>query len=102
MPRLAEANFRTTVKYTGALEHQYIMSKWREDYMALWHDMRELIATEGVIRPFFNSKQVWKYVDLPDGFTFWVMPAWVMVNWRDRFDPYDNYVLNRKKTSAEI
>ena len=69
MPRLASADFRTTVKYTGPLEHQYIMSHWRDDYLNLWLDMRELIATQGVVRPFFKSKQIWKYVDLPDGFT---------------------------------
>ncbi len=57
MPRLASADFRTTVKYTGALEHQYIMSHWRDDYLNLWLDMRELIATQGVVRPFFKSNR---------------------------------------------
>ncbi len=98
MPRLASTNFRTTVKYTGALEHQYIMSHWRDDYLNLWLDMRQLIATQGVVRPFFKSKQIWKYVDLPDGFTYWVMPEWVTENWDEAFDHDDNYVLNRQET----
>ena len=51
MPRLASADFRTTVKYTGPLEHQYIMSHWRDDYLNLWLDMRQLIATQGTVRP---------------------------------------------------
>ncbi len=71
MPRLAAADFRTTVEYTGPLEHQYLMTHFREDYLSLWLDMRELLATTGIIRPFFKSRQVWKYVDLPDGFTYW-------------------------------
>jgi len=98
MPRLASTNFRTTVKYTGALEHQYIMSHWRDDYLNLWLDMRQLIATQGVVRPFFKSKQIWKYVDLPDGFTYWVMPEWVTENWDEAFDHDDNHVLNRQET----
>ncbi len=98
MPRLASADFRTTVKYTGALEHQYIMSHWRDDYLNLWLDMRELIATQGVVRPFFKSKQIWKYVDLPDGFTYWVMPEWTTENWDEAFDHDENHVLNRQET----
>ena len=62
VPRLAAADFRTTVEYTGPLEHQYLMTHFREDYLSLWLDMRELLATTGVIRPFFKSPQVWKYV----------------------------------------
>ena len=64
MPRLAAADFRTTVEYTGPLEHQYLMTHFREDYLSLWLDMRRLLATTGIIRPFFKSRQVWKYVDL--------------------------------------
>ena len=40
MPRLAAADFRTTVEYTGPLEHQYLMTHFREDYLSLWLDMR--------------------------------------------------------------
>ena len=94
LPRLATADFRTTVEYTGPLEHQYLMTHFREDYLSLWLDMRELLATTGVIRPFFKSPQVWKYVDLPDGFTYWVMPEWVVDGWEERFHPDETYVLN--------
>ena len=98
LPRLATAAFRTTVEYTGPLEHQYLMTHFREDYLSLWLDMRELLATTGIIRPFFNSSQVWKYVDLPDGFTYWVMPEWVVDGWEEHFDPDETYVLNRQET----
>jgi len=96
--RLTSADFRTTVKYTGVLEHQYIMSHWRDDYLNLWLDMRQLISTQGVVRPFFKSKQIWKYVDLSDGFTYWVMPEWVTENWDEAFDNDGNHVLNRQET----
>ena len=102
MPRLAAADFRTTVEYTGPLEHQYLMTHFREDYLPLWLDMRELLATTGIIRPFFKSRQVWKYVDLPDGFTYWVMPEWVVDGWEERFDPNETYVLNRQETEKHF
>ena len=102
MPRLAAADFRTTVEYTGPLEHQYLMTHFREDYLSLWLDMRELLATTGIIRPFFKSRQVWKYVDLPDGFTYWVMPEWVVGGWEERFDPNETYVLNRQQTDKHF
>jgi hypothetical protein len=98
LTRLAAADFRTTVEYTGPLEHQYLMTHFRADYLSLWLDMRELIATTGIIRPFFDSHQVWKYVDLPDGFTYWVMPEWTLDQWEEHFDPVDTYVLNRQET----
>ena len=102
LPRLAAADFRTTVEYTGPLEHQYLMTHFREDYLSLWLDMRELLATTGVIRPFFKSPQVWKYVDLPDGFTYWVMPEWVVDGWEERFDRNATYVLNRQETEKHF
>ena len=102
MPRLAAADFRTTVEYTGPLEHQYLMTHFREDYLSLWLDMRELLATPGIIRPFFKSRQVWKYVDLSDGFTYWVMPEWVVDEWEERFDPNETYVLNRQETEKHF
>ena len=102
MPRLAVAEFRTTVKYTGPLEHQYLMTHFRHDYMSLWFDLREVISSEGVIRPFFKSKQVWKYVDLPDGFTYWVMPEWLTDGWEKRFDLSETYVLNRQQTEKHL
>ena len=102
LPRLAAADFRTTVEYTGPLEHQYLMTHFREDYLPLWLDMRELLATTGVIRPFFKSPQVWKYVDLPDGFTYWVMPEWIVDGWEEHFDPDATYVLNRQETEKHF
>ena len=94
VPRLAAAEFRTTVEYTGPLEHQYLMTHFREDYLSLWLDMRELLATTGVIRPIFKSPQVWKYVGLPDGFTYWVMPMqmniWFQAHYLET-EFYDKY-----------
>ena len=102
MQRLAAADFRTTVEYTGPLEHQYVMTHFREDYLSLWLDMRKLIAVTGVVRPFLESGQVWKYVDLPDGYTYWVMPEWVIEGWEEHFDPADTYVLNRQETEKHL
>ena len=102
MQRLAAADFRTTVEYTGTLEHQYVMTHFREDCTSLWLDMRELIATTGVIRPFLGSRQEWRYVDLPDGYTYWVMPEWVVDGWEEGFDPDDTYVLNRQETPKHL
>ena len=102
MSRLGDAEFRTTVQYTGPLEHQYIMSHWESDYRPLWEDMRELIATEGVVRPFFKSKQVWKYVDLPDGFTYWVMPECLLSNWEYNVKVDNPQVLNRQRTDRHF
>ena len=99
MPRLASADFRTkgSSKYPH-FQVESIQSHWRDDYLNLWLDMRELIVTQGVVRPFFKSKQIWKYVDLPDGFTYWVMPEWTAENWDEAFDHDENHVLNRQET----
>ncbi len=102
MQRLAAADFRTTVEYTGPLEHQYVMTHFREDYPSLWLDMRELIATTGVVRPFRGSREEWRYVDLPDGYTYWVMPEWAVDGWEEGFDPDDTYVLNRQETPKHL
>ena len=102
MERLGQARFRTTVQYTGPLAHEYIMSHWEFDYRGLWRDMRELIATQGVVRPFFKSKQVWKYVDLPDGFTYWVMPECVLPNWEYNVKANQPQVLNRQRTDRHF
>ena len=102
MMRLAVAEFRTTVKYTGQLEHQYLMTHFRHDYMSLWLDLRELLVLKGTIRPFFNSQQIWKYVDLTDGFTYWVMPEWLTDDWNKRFDLNETYVLNRQETTKHL
>ena len=40
MPQLAAADFRTTVEYTGPLEHHNLLTLFREDYLSLWLDMR--------------------------------------------------------------
>jgi hypothetical protein len=107
MPRLASADFRTTVKYTGPLEHQYIMSHWRGDYLNLWLDMRELIATQGIVRTyqrskFFKSKRILKFIDLPDGFTYWVSSQWITDNWDEAFDPDGDYFLSREVTRRHL
>jgi hypothetical protein len=64
--------------------------------------MRELIATTGVVRPFRGSHEEWRYVDLPDGYTYWVMPEWVVDGWEEGFDPDDTYVLNRQETQKHL
>jgi len=78
------------------------MSHWRDDYLNLWLDMRQLIETQGTVRPFFKSKQIWKYIDLPDGFTYWVMPEWLTDDWDKRFDLNETYVLNRQETEKHL
>ena len=100
--RLADAGFRTTVRYPGALEHQYVMTHFREDLLSLWLDMRKLIANLGVVRPFLDSPEEWRYLDLPDGYTYWVMPEWIGEGWEERFDPADSYVLDRQATAAHL
>ena len=45
---------------------------------------------------------MWKYVDLPDGFTYWVMPEWVVDGWEERFHPDETYVLNRQETEKRL
>lgn len=98
--RLAKVRFTTTKQYTGPLEHQYIMTHFQPGYMQLWYDMRALIVAEGEDRPFLNSRHHWRYLDMPDGWTYWVMPQWVADDWETHLKPSYSYVLNRKKTNA--
>ena len=108
MPRLASADFRTkgSSKYPH-FQVESIQSHWREDYLNLWLDMRELIATQGIVRTyqrskFFKSKQILKFIDLPDGFTYWVSPQWVTDNWNEAFDPDGDYFLSRELTERHL
>ncbi len=97
MARLSEVTFKKSSpkgQYAN-LPHEYIMSHYGEKHLALWHRMRDLIAKYGEDRPFFKSKKQWRYLDMPDGYTYWVMPDWVGPDWQQKFDPSDNYVLNR-------
>ncbi len=71
-----------------------------KSYVALWHDTRNALAAHGVIRPFYKSKAVWKYLDLADGYTYWVMPQWLVPDWLEKFDPFDDYIINRQRTDV--
>ena len=113
MPRLASADFRTRGSPNIVMSSvESIQSHWREDYLNLWLDMRELIATQGVVRTapyqrnprskFFKSKRIYKFIDLPDSFTYWVSPQWVTDNWNEAFDPDGDYFLSRELTGRHL
>jgi len=76
------------------------MSKSIPNGLAVWHRVRLASRDFGVIRPFYKSKQVWKYLDSPDGYTYWIMPKWLLPDWEQDFDPSDNYVINRQRTDV--
>ena len=100
MNRLEAARFTPTKRFDPP--HEYIMTHFdRATYTPLWHDMRRLIAEYGVVRPFFRSPQTWKYVDLSDGYTYWVMAEWITPHWEDTFKAHDSYVLNRKPQGVQ-
>ncbi len=108
MPRLTSADFRTkgSPKYRH-FQVESIQSHWREDYLNLWLDMRELIATQGIVRTyqrskFFKSKRILKFIDLPDGFTYWVSSQWITDNWDEAFDPDGDYFLSRELTGRHL
>ena len=113
MPRLASADFRTkgSSKYPH-FQVESIQSHWRDDYLNLWLDMRELIATQGVVRTapyqrnprskFFKIKRILKFIDLPDGFTYWVSSQWITDNWDEAFDPDGDYFLSREVTRRHL
>lgn len=96
--RLYATRFKATKQYDPP--HEYFMTDSDPHGLFLWHDLRIALVQHGVIRPFYKSKKVWKYLDLPDGYTYWVMPEWLLPDWRDKFDPFDNYVINRQRTEV--
>ena len=99
MTEIEEAPFTETSKkgqYTGDLAHEWIMSKRLG--LDLWLEARKMIVLHGTDRMFFRTR--FRYLDW-NGYTYWVMPQWVKPNWRDIFDPTDNYVLNRQKIRSE-
>ena len=98
--RLAAAPFRTTKRYDPP--HEYLMTFDNPDRIALWHDLRTALTLYGITRQFYRSKQTWKYLDLPDGYTYWVMAQWLRPDWREKFDPTDNYVINRQRTDVAV
>ena len=108
MPRLASADFRTKRSPNIVMSKvESIQSHWRDDYLNLWLDMRELIATQGIVRTyqrskFFKSKRILKFIDLPDGFTYWVSPQWITDNWDEAFDPDGDYFLSRELTERHL
>ena len=102
MKRLEEAGFRkssSTGQYAN-LPHEYIMSHYSDAHLVIWFQMRHLIALYGQDRPFFKSKKQWRYLDMPDGYSYWVMPDWVSDDWESKFIKSDNYVLNRMLTKG--
>ncbi len=83
-------------QYTGDLAHEWVMS--RSFGIDNWLMVRQAIQDHGEDRPFF--KTTFRYLD-HDGFSYWVMPAWTKSNWGTKFDPTDNYVLNRQKIKED-
>ena len=98
--RLVRAPFRATKRYDPP--HEYLMTFDDPARIALWHDLRTALTLYGITRPFYKSRQVWKYLDMPDGYTYWVMPQWLRADWRDNFDPTDNYMINRQRTTVAV
>jgi hypothetical protein len=96
--QLSVLPFRPTKAYDPP--HEYLMSKSIPDGLAVWHRVRLATRDYGVIRPFYKSNQVWKYLDAPDGYTYWIMPKWLLPDWQQHFDPSDNYVINRQRTDV--
>lgn len=96
MPRLAAAKFRRTSTLEPA--HEYIMTHYRPEYLQLWFDMRQLILTIGEDRPFFKSRQQWRYLDLPDNYSYWIMPPLLKDDYRDFMKRHPQQVLNRTVT----
>ena len=115
MPRLDSVDFRALlppevmgfslqVAVNSDLSTQYIQTHWRDDYLNLWLDMRQLIATQGFVRAAYRQDPIEKlsgvprkFINLPDGFTYWVSPALFSDNWDKAFDPDGNYSLYRKR-----
>lgn len=98
--RLAAAPFRKTKRYDPP--HEYVMTFDDPERIALWHDLRSALVLYGIPRPFYKSRQTWKYLDLPDGYTYWVVAQWLRADWRERFDPSANYAINRQQTDIAI
>ena len=117
MPRLDSADFRAIlppeimgfcIEYNPFFT-QYIQTHWRDDYVNLWLDMRQLIATQGFTSTDRHHKLTreekfledvrgeMKIINLPDGFTYWVKPVVTSDNWDKAFDfnPYRNNSLYR-------
>lgn len=95
---LATLPFRKTKTYDPP--HEYVMSKSIPDGLQVWHRVRLALRQHGVVRPFYKSRQVWKYLDSPDGYTYWIMANWLTDDWERDFDPEDNYVINRQPTTV--
>lgn len=98
--RLANAPFRQTKRYDPP--HEYLMTFDDPARRQLWHDLRSALVLYGIPRPFYKSRQTWKYLDLPDGYTYWVMAQWLRKDWVNKFDPTDNYVINRQLTEVAV
>ena len=98
--RLAAAKFRKSKYYNPP--HEYIMTSYDKSYTALWHDIRNALVAHGTVRPFYKSRAVWKYLDLADGYTYWIMAQWLTPDWLENYDPFDNYVINRQLTEVAL
>ena len=92
--------FTKTKSYDPPHEYIVCQKQTTPENMELWFKVRRLSEKQGVVRKFFKSPLDWKYLDLPDGYTYWVMAQWLQPNWRAKFQPYDTYILNRQDTKV--
>jgi predicted phosphoadenosine phosphosulfate sulfurtransferase len=81
--------------------HEYIISNWSEECARLWPDTRDALEMWGEARPFtMQTRQgprtvPWTYLDLSDGYTYWVMRKWVHPPPGWIYDPAEGYIINR-------
>lgn len=87
----------------AAGRHEFAVSTDSDLAADMWQIMRSAIAHAGEDRPFVrgNTRQVWRYLDLPDGYTYWVMRQWISPPPGWVYDPTEGYVLNRKRQGTE-
>ena len=84
----------------GELAHEYVGSAWSDEQFDAWVWTRWFLARLGYRRRL--GRYTFTYLDLPDGFTYWVMPKWVdtldapLTEGDPRRVPY---ILNRQATA---
>ena len=91
----------TTLKWRSARAagpHQFTLSSDSDHAAQSWLIMRAAVVHLGDDRAFIRGRtnQMWRYLDLPDGYTYWVMRAWINPPPSWQYDPAEGYVLNRK------
>lgn len=82
-------------------EHQWTLSNDNPHTLDAWHTFRTNISLHGEDRPFYRT--TFRYLDLPDGWTYWVMAKWIPhTRPLTEGDPATvAYVLNRKRTPQQ-